>query len=158
MSHRKTIRFGIIGLGLMGREFASSVSRWCSLLSEDPVPVIAGICSRSRESWKWYTGNFPDIRIKTENYRDLLDSDEIDAIYCAVPHNLHEQFYIDIINAKKHLLGEKPFGIDKRANANILKAVNENPDILVRCSSEFPYFLRPVRSLSNGYRQESTEG
>ena len=124
----------------MGREFASSIARWCSLLSEDPVPVITGICSRTRESWKWYTGNFPDISIKTDNYRDLLDSDEIDAIYCAVPHNLHEQFYIDVINAKKHLLGEKPFGIDKKANENILRAVDENPDVLVRCSSEFPYF------------------
>ena len=55
--------------------------------------------------------------------KNSLDSDEIDAIYCAVPHNLHEQIYIDIINAKKHLLGEKPFGIDKKANENILKAI-----------------------------------
>ena len=107
MNNRGKIRFGIIGLGLMGREFASSIARWCSLISEDPVPVITGICSRTRESWKWYTGNFPDISIKTENYRDLLDSDEIDAIYCAVPHNLHEQFYIDVINAKKTSPGRK---------------------------------------------------
>jgi len=124
----------------MGREFASSLARWCSLLSEGQIPVLTGICDKNKETWKWYTDNFPDIRIKTESYRDLLDSGEIDAIYCAVPHNLHEKFYMDIINAKKHLLGEKPFGIDKKANENILKAVNENPDVLIRCSSEFPYF------------------
>ncbi|WP_261807696.1 Gfo/Idh/MocA family oxidoreductase [Paenibacillus sp. N3.4] len=41
-----------------------------------------------------------------------MADDEIDAIYCAVPHHLHEQIYIDIIKAGKHLLGEKPFGID----------------------------------------------
>ncbi|MCK4401234.1 gfo/Idh/MocA family oxidoreductase, partial [bacterium] len=58
----------------------------------------------------------------------------------AVPHNLHERMYIDIIKAGKHLLGEKPFGIDKRANDNILKAVQENPDIIVRGNSQFPYF------------------
>ena len=140
MKNRGKVGFGIIGLGLMGKEFSSSVARWCSLLSEGPVPVIKGICDTNREAWNWYTGNFPDIRIKTENYRELLDSDEIDAIYCAVPHNLHEHFYIDIINAGKHLLGEKPFGIDKKANENILKAVKANPAVVVRCSSEFPYF------------------
>ncbi len=124
----------------MGKEIASSISRWCSLLSEDPVPLIKGICDTNRDTWNWYASNFTDIRIKTENYRDLLDSDEIEAIYCAVPHNLHEQFYTDIINAGKHLLGEKPFGIDKEANINILKAVEAHPEVMVRCSSEFPYF------------------
>lgn len=137
---RKRINFGLIGLGLMGREFASSVARWCHLLDEGPIPVIAGICDINRKSWKWYSDNFPGLRIKSTDYKELLKSPEIDAIYCAVPHNLHEKFYIDIINSGKHLLGEKPFGIDKKANANILKAVKANPDISVRCSSEFPYF------------------
>jgi len=124
----------------MGREFASSLARWCHLLGEGAVPVLAGICDKNEETWKWYTDNFPDICLKTGNYRDLLDSNEIEAIYCAVPHNLHEQFYIDIINSKKHLLGEKPFGIDKRANENILNAIKANPEVIVLCSSEFPYF------------------
>jgi len=140
MSKRKKIRFGIIGLGLMGKEFCSSAARWCHLLDEGPVPVIAGICSKSEQRWKWYTDNFPGILLSTTDYRELIKSDHIDAIYCAVPHNLHEQFYIDIINAGKHLLGEKPFGIDKEANKNILKAVKSHPEVIVRCSSEFPYF------------------
>jgi predicted dehydrogenase len=140
MTQRKKISFGIIGLGLMGREFASSIARWCSLLSDCPKPVITGICDKNKNIWKWYTDNFPDIRLKTDNYMELLDSQDIDAVYCAVPHNLHEQFYIGIINAGKHLLGEKPFGIDMEANKNILKAVNANPEVIVRCSSEFPYF------------------
>jgi predicted dehydrogenase len=76
----------------------------------------------------------------TTDYRELLAMKKIDAIYCAVPHHLHEQFYVDIIRAKKHLFGEKPFGIDESANQNILKAIAENPDVVVRCSSEFPYF------------------
>jgi predicted dehydrogenase len=137
---RKKIRIGIIGLGLMGREFCSSVARWCHLLDEMPIPVIAGICDKNKDTWKWYTDNFPEIGLKTDDYKVLLESSEIDAIYCAVPHNLHEQIYIDIITAKKHLLGEKPFGIDKVANENILKTIKENPEVIVRCSSEFPYF------------------
>ncbi len=137
---REKIRFGIIGLGLMGREFSSSLARWCHLLDEYPVPVLAGICDKNKDTWKWYADNFPGILIQTDDYRELLKSEEIDAIYCAVPHNLHEQLYIDIINSGKHLMGEKPFGIDKKANSNILKAIKNNPQVIVRCSSEFPYF------------------
>ena len=127
-------------MGLMGREFASSIARWCHLVDDGDIPVLSGICDKNKDTWKWYSDNFPGLIIKTDDYKMLLESDEIDVIYCAVPHNLHEQFYIDIINAKKHLLGEKPFGIDKKANENILKAVKANPDVIVRCSSEFPYF------------------
>lgn len=137
---RKKVRIGIIGLGLMGREFASSMARWCHLLDDGAIPVLAGICDKNPDTWKWYSDNFPEFIIKTDDYQVLLNSDEIDAIYCAVPHNLHEQFYIDIINAKKHLLGEKPFGIDQTANKNILEAIRTNPQVVVRCSSEFPYF------------------
>jgi predicted dehydrogenase len=137
---KDTIRFGVIGLGLMGREFGSAVARWCHLLTDGPTPVITGICDSNKEAHSWFLDNFPSIKIATQDYQELLQSDAIDAIYCAVPHNLHEQIYIDTIKAKKHLMGEKPFGIDKRANDNIMKAIEENPDVVVRCSSEFPYF------------------
>jgi predicted dehydrogenase len=64
----------------------------------------------------------------------------VDAIYCAVPHNLHAQLYTDIIKAGKHLLGEKPFGIDIEANQKILEVIHANPQVQVACSSEFPFF------------------
>ncbi len=140
MGERKQIRFGIIGLGLMGRELASAMARWCHLLYDGPVPILVGICDKNPATYKWFEDNFSTIEIVTDDYHKLIESDKIDAIYCAVPHHLHEQFYIDILNAGKHLLGEKPFGIDKQANQNIMKVVNKHPELLVRCSSEFPYF------------------
>lgn len=134
------IRFGVIGLGLMGREFASAVARWMHLLDLDFAPVITGICDVNDSLFDWFTDNFDTISVKSNDYQDLLNSDEIDAIYCAVPHNLHQQVYIDIIQARKHLLGEKPFGIDKVANQAILDAIEAHPNVLVRCSSEFPFY------------------
>ncbi|MFA5859219.1 MAG: Gfo/Idh/MocA family oxidoreductase [Elusimicrobiota bacterium] len=137
---RKKVKFGIIGLGLMGREFASSVARWCHLQDTGPIPVVTGVCDRNPQAVEWFQHNVPTVEVVTDKYIDLLDTHKVDAIYCAVPHNLHEKIYIDVINAKKHLLGEKPFGIDKKANFNIINAVNANPGVVVRCSSEFPYF------------------
>jgi len=131
----------------MGREFASAAARWCHLLDLDFIPRIVGICDTNAALFDWFEDNFESITLKTSDYHDLLNSSEIDAIYCAVPHNLHAQFYTDIIAAKKHLLGEKPFGIDQEANRTILDAIAQTPDILVACSSEFPFFPGAQRIL-----------
>jgi predicted dehydrogenase len=69
----------------------------------------------------------------------------VDAVYCAVPHHLHERLYSDVIAAGKHLLGEKPFGIDREANERINEAIKAQPDVLVRCSSEFPFYPGALR-------------
>jgi predicted dehydrogenase len=47
---------------------------------------------------------------------------------------------VAILEAGRHLLGEKPFGIDIDANKRIMAAVASHPELLVRCSSEMPFF------------------
>lgn len=136
----KTIKFGIIGCGLMGREFASAVARWSHLLKPSAKPEIIAICDKNTDLFEWYTKNFSSITSTTIDYKELLSNNEIDAIYCAVPHVLHKEIYINIIRAGKHLLGEKPFGIDKEANEAILLEIEKHPNVLVRSSSEFPFY------------------
>lgn len=136
----KDIRFGVIGGGLMGKEFASAAARWLHLEFKDARPVIKGICDVNPDARSWFTDNIPSCTLSTGDYHELLASDQIDAIYCAVPHNLHEQIYCDIIRSGKHMMGEKPFGIDQAANAAIMSCIEEHPDVLVRSSSEFPFF------------------
>ncbi len=142
---KRLIKFGVIGCGLMGREFASAAGRWCHLLDLDFQPVITAACDLNEKLTGWFKDNVSTVSTVTTDYKKLLDDPEIDAIYCAVPHNIHEKLYIDIIHAGKHLLGEKPFGIDRAANAAIMEAVAARPDVLVRCSSEFPFFPGPFK-------------
>ncbi|MFC5650440.1 Gfo/Idh/MocA family protein [Paenibacillus solisilvae] len=137
---KKVIRFGLIGCGLMGREFASAAARWCHLTDVDFEPQIVAVCDANESAAQWFQDNVPSVTQAYMDYRDLLSDPDVEAIYCAVPHNLHEQIYIDIINAGKHLLGEKPFGIDRKANEAIAEAVRRNPHVIVRSSSEFPFF------------------
>lgn len=134
-----TIRFGVIGCGLMGREFASAVARWAHLPDMDVRPEIVAVCDTQESARKWFTDNFASIRLSTVDYKELLANPEVDAVYCAVPHNLHEQFYGDVIRAGKHLMGEKPFGIDKAANDALMACIREHPEVFVRCSSEYPF-------------------
>lgn len=136
----KTIRFGIIGCGLMGREFASATARWCHLTQIDVRPEIVAICDKNPALAGWYTGHFPAIRQVTDDYRALLANPEVEAVYIAVPHNLHREMYCAAIEAGKHVMGEKPFGIDQPACEAILACLKRHPAVMMRCSSESPFF------------------
>jgi len=154
----RKIRFGLIGCGLMGREFASASARWCHLPDMDARPEIVAICDcfdvKPPDFARWYTENFPSIRQVTQDYKELLANPEVEAVYCAVPHHLHQPFYCAAIEAGKHLMGEKPFGMDKVANTAILEAIGKHPELVVRCSSEFPFFP-PVQRIGDMIEREA---
>jgi predicted dehydrogenase len=136
----KTIRFGIIGAGLMGREFASAAARWAHLPEMDVRPQVVSVCDKNSDLLPWYTDNFPSVKQSTDDYRRLLANPQVDAVYCAVPHHLHREVYCAAIEAQKHLLGEKPFGIDRAASEAILDSIRRHPHVFVRCASQFPFF------------------
>ena len=142
---KREIGVGMIGCGLMGREMASAAARWLHLLDVDFAPRIAAACDADRAAAQWFADHVPTCGLVTDDYRDLLDSDAVEAVYVAVPHNLHEEIYCDVIRAGKHLFGEKPFGIDLPACESIIAAAGEQPDVLVRCSSQFPFSPGPYR-------------
>ncbi len=154
----KKVRFGLIGCGLMGREFASAIARWCHLPDIDVGPELVAICDRFErkppELAAWFTKNFPSLRQISSDYKQLLANPEVEAVYCAVPHNMHQEFYCAAIESGKHLMGEKPFGIDKPANQAILASVRRHPELLVRCSSEFPFFP-PVQRIGDMIQQKA---
>ncbi|MEM9637518.1 MAG: Gfo/Idh/MocA family oxidoreductase [Pseudomonadota bacterium] len=136
----RVIKFGIIGCGLMGREFASAAARWLHLTKTKARPEIVAVCDLNPALTGWFQTNVPTVTQATNDYRALLSNEEVEAVYCAVPHNLHDRLYPDILAAGKHMLGEKPFGIDSKANGRIQTAINAHPELLVRCSSEMPFY------------------
>jgi predicted dehydrogenase len=103
-------------------------------------PEIVALASGRESTFGWFQKNFPAIKQYTTDYRQLLKNDQVDAVYIAVPHHLHEEMYCAAIEAGKHLMAEKPFGIDLKANRAILDCMAKHPNVLVRCSSEFPFF------------------
>jgi len=124
----------------MGREFASAAARWMHLLDVTARPEIIALCDKNPDIYPWYRDNFPSVRQFTDDYRALLANPDVDAVYVAVPHNLHREIYCAAIQTGKHLMGEKPFGIDLAANDAISAAVRQHAKVFVRCSSEFPFF------------------
>ena len=139
MADERVIRFGLVGGGLMGREFASVAARWAHLEPIGVRPELAVVCDTNPEILRWYERLRPTPRLVTD-WSDLLVDESLEAVYCAVPHHLHQELYVAVLETGKHLFGEKPFGIDLAANEAINRAIAARPDLLVRCSSEMPFF------------------
>jgi predicted dehydrogenase len=140
---RAVRKVGIIGGGLMGREVASALGRWFALLDFPVQLELAAVCDVAEKVREWFR-QIPTVKLLTGDYHELLRTD-VDIVYVAVPHHLHEQIYLDVLRAGKDLLAEKPFGIDLNAAKNI-RTVAAELKRFVRCSSEFP-FLPPVQKI-----------
>lgn len=124
----------------MGREFVSAAARWCHLAEMDVQPELIAVCDTNPTLSSWFAERFPSIRQVTANYLDLLANPAVEVVYIAVPHNLHAAFMCAAIAAGKHIMGEKPFGMDLAANLQIQAALKAHPNVFVRCSSESPFF------------------
>ena len=146
----KQVKVGIIGGGLMGKEAASAFARWFVLNDSPAQPVLTAVADLSEDVLKWYN-RVPTIELLTTDYHALLASD-VEVVYVAVPHNLHQQIYLDVLAAGKDLLAEKPFGIDADA-ANAIYTAAEASGQFVRCSSEFPFLpgvQRVIQEVKSG--------
>jgi len=141
----KQIPIGIIGGGLMGREMASAFARWCALSDVDIQPVLAAVADLNPATLSWFDC-IPSCVQKTADYRELLANPELEVIYVALPHHLHETVYLDVLAAGKDLFAEKPFGIDL-SSARRIAAEVEKSGRFVRCSSEMPFFPGAQRVL-----------
>jgi predicted dehydrogenase len=106
-----TIRWGILGTGRIAGLFAEG-------LTVLPQAELVGVGSRSQESADAFGARF-NIPHRHASYESLANDPDIDVIYVATPHPLHEDNSLLCLNAGKAVLCEKPFTI----NANEAKTV-----------------------------------
>jgi predicted dehydrogenase len=130
------VRVGVIGGGLMGREVASAFGRWFALRDCPVTPELVAVADLDEATREWFR-QVGTVTWLGADYREMLVLEEIDVVYVAVPHHLHERIYLDVLAAGKDLLAEKPFGIDLGAAERITAGIG---DRFVRCSSEFPFY------------------
>jgi predicted dehydrogenase len=140
----------------MGRQFATALASFCHFTDIAARPQLTAICNRSLTPRRidWFKDNFPTVKQITDDHTALLANKNIDAVYVAVPHNAHAQIYCDTLNAGKHLLGEKPFGIDLAANESILAAMKANPACHTGVASQYIFYPAVQRILNMLYNRQ----
>jgi len=138
------VRIGVIGGGLMGRELAAVCGRWGLLIDHPARPRITAVADPVPAAREWFASQ-AGVQHLTGDWRELVESDDIDVLYIAVPHQLHEEIYLAAAAAGRDFLGEKPFGIDLAAAERITSAIDRS-SAFVRVSSEFPFYPGALRA------------
>jgi predicted dehydrogenase len=110
------------------------------LRNTDARPEIVAVSNRSPGPFDWFRCHFPVVRQFCHDYRDLLANPAVEAVYIAVPHHLHQEMCCAAIEAGKHVMIEKPVGIDLAANKAIVDCAAQHPEILLRCASQWIFY------------------
>ncbi|RLL40708.1 gfo/Idh/MocA family oxidoreductase [Oceanobacillus piezotolerans] len=101
----KKVRLGIIGLGAQGGAYAGFITEGRVKNME-----IGAICDIDPEKKKVAEEKYPNVPFY-ENYIEMLESGDVDAIVTTVPHYLHPEMGIEALKRDVHVLGEKPAGV-----------------------------------------------
>ena len=102
----KQVRFGIVGIGQMG----GSHAEWLANGQVDNA-VLAAVCDVNPQKKEWAAEKLPENVKFFDNYIDMLESGEIDAVLIATPHYDHPVIAIEALNRDLHTLVEKPAGV-----------------------------------------------
>ena len=100
----QSLRWGIIGPGTIAKAFASG-------LRESRTGRLVAVASRDRAVAERFGDEFA-VERRYAGYAALLDDDAVDAVYIATPHPFHAEWAIRAAEAGKHVLCEKPLGIN----------------------------------------------
>lgn len=93
------IRFGIIGAGFIANQFARDIQFV-------PGATLTAIASRDVEKAKEFQTKY-QLKHAFGDYASMIESDVIDAVYIATPHNLHAEQAVLCLQHHKHVLIEK---------------------------------------------------
>ena len=108
------LNWGVIGAGVIARVF-------CNGMRFSRTGRIAAVASRSRERADALADPFA-IAGRFDRYEALLADDEIDAVYLSTIHPAHAEWAIKAAEAGKHLLVEKPIGMNHLEAAAMIDA------------------------------------
>jgi predicted dehydrogenase len=110
------VRFGIIGLGNMGRYHADYLL--AGKVSRAELTAVSDAIASNLERYPQLKGY--------GRAEDLIRSEAVDAVLVATPHYLHTTLGIEALNQGRHVLVEKPISVHK-ADCERLLAAHRNP-------------------------------
>ena len=128
------LRWGIISTGKIARTFATDIQYVDNA-------YVSGVASRSLDKAQAFAEQL-DIAHSFGSYEELCESDEVDAIYVATPHNLHLENSLLAIKSGKHVLCEKPITTTPEELEQLIDAAQKKGVFLME--GMWTYFLPAV--------------
>lgn len=141
------LSWGIIGTGAIAHTFAQGVIGSRS-------GRLAAVGSRGIDTAKKFADEF-QIPHRHGSYDDLLADADVQAVYIATPHPQHAEWAIKAARAKKHVLCEKPIGLNFSEARRIIDAAIEHDVFLMeafmyRCHPQTHKLVELIRDKAIG--------
>jgi len=131
MQTSRVIKWGILGLGKIANKFAQD------LIKIEDAQLYA-VASRSQEKADTFATTY-GAKIPYNDYESLVKDPNVDAVYIATPHALHNEHAILCLNHKKAVLCEKPFAMNLQEVEEMIATAKANNTLLMEAL--WTYFL-----------------
>ena len=131
---RKTIQWGIIGLGSIANKFATDLS------SVEDSQLVA-VASRSQQKAAKFAFKY-NSKKAYDSYEKLVKDSQVDAVYIATPHCFHKEHTLLCLRHKKAVLCEKPFAMNLQDVTEMVEVAKEHNVLLMEALWTFflPHF------------------
>ncbi|MDB5230816.1 MAG: glucose-fructose oxidoreductase [Chitinophagaceae bacterium] len=142
------LRIAIMGLGSYGNRVAEAMQ---SCTKAKLVGVISGTPSKIKTWQAKY--NIPDKNCYNyENFDQVKNNPDIDAVYVITPNALHHDQVIRVAKAGKHVICEKPMALNAKEGQEMIDACKKaNVKLLVGYRMHFePKTLEIIRMRNAG--------
>lgn len=115
----KKLRCGVIGLGLVGKMHVENMY----LLPQLDIICAADYFIEEMSDWLYSV----NITSGYKNYQELLQRDDIEAVFIFTSTDMHEEIVTAAAQAGKHIFCEKPLSMneDEQASMAVLRKVKE---------------------------------
>ncbi len=139
----------MLNIGVLGAGGIAALSHLPEIAQLDGMRVTH-ICGRTERRLRLLCRRFNVPRYSL-SWNDLLNDDELDAVIVALPHPLHAEAGLAVLERGLHLFMQKPL-CTTMAEANRLVAASEaRPDQIVYCRPSFsPVVYEMKRQLAAG--------
>lgn len=113
----RPLRWGILGCGSIAGKFADS-------LQAVPEAKLQAVASRTPGKADTFADKF-NAPTRYTDYEALAADPDVDVVYVATPHPMHEEHSILCLNAGKAVLCEKPFTVNAKQAQNVIAVARE---------------------------------
>ena len=140
----KTVRWGILACGKIAKKFAADLK----LVGDGELVAVA---SRDIERAKQFAAEYPAKHI-FGTYEELVNCDEVDAIYVASPHSHHHEHTMLCLHHGKAVLCEKAFAINQHQAKEMIDLAREKKVFLMEAlwTRFLPHYLKVREMIEEG--------
>ena len=139
------VKWGVLG--------TANVAAWGTIpgMKKSESCELYAIAGRSLEKAERYKAEF-GFQKAYGSYDELIADTDVQAIYIPLPNNLHKEWVIKALKAKKNVLCEKPIGLNAAETKEMFKVASDNGVLLMEAYAYLhsPYVESLKKDVSSG--------